>query len=371
MIKNIIFCDSGSDKSQTIISILEALSGDFSFHFLGNKKSATYNFFSSHGWLRTPAWLGVKKPISSLLLLPLMIVFYFFRLLNLKRKYSIDALICCQLNEKIFLTLPAKILGLKIFWLELPPFHLPMTASLSYKFLLRFVKIIGFTRAVGAELEKNKINKNIALLSPVISIKRDHQENIFNTLAANTGENYRRKLFTIGTMANLSNNQLIDSLILATKQASASIPNLQLIIIGEGDEKKKLSWLTKKLNIENIVLFVGEPEQPQRWLHNFDLFIVTQKNLALVDFENILAAMTNQLPIIGPMGSGLENIIYENKNGLLVDVNNSEMLARLITKLELDVELRTSLGHVSGELATQYFNINEVANDFKKILLNS
>ena len=370
MIKNVIFCDSGSDKSQTIISILDTLSSDFSFHFLGNKKSATYNFFSGRNWLRTPAWLGAKNSFSNLLLLPVMGIFYFFRLLNLKRKYSIDALICCQLNEKIFLTLPAKILGLKIFWLELPPFHLPLTIKWFYKFLLRFIKIIGFTNAVGSELEKNKINKNIAILRPIISMKRDHQENIFNTLAANMGENYRRKLFTIGTMADLNNNQLIDSLILATKQASTSIPNLQLIIIGEGEEKKKLSWLTKKLGIENIVLFVGAPEQPQRWLRNFDLFIITQKNLTLADFENILAAMANSLPIIGPLGSGLENIIYENKNGLLVDVNNSEMLARLITKLELEAELRLNLGKFSEELATQYFNINEVANDFKKILLN-
>ena len=61
------------------------------------------------------------------------------------------------------------------------------------------------------------------------------------------------------------------------------IPNIQLIIIGEGEERKNLSWLAKKMEIDNLVWLVGEQEQLKKWLDSFDVFLALGEKYDIIE----------------------------------------------------------------------------------------
>jgi glycosyltransferase involved in cell wall biosynthesis len=165
----------------------------------------------------------------------------------------------------------------------------------------------------------------------------------------------------------LDQKQKIETIFQAMKICLPVIPNLQLIVIGEGRERKNLAWLAKKMKIENLVWLVGEQEQLKKWLDSFDIFLAAGDALKLDDCGNILEAMAAGLPVLGPRNIGLENLVVENKTGALIEADNSEMLARQIIKLHQDKKLRVHLGKNGQERASRLFTLEEMTAKLEQI----
>lgn len=69
----------------------------------------------------------------------------------------------------------------------------------------------------------------------------------------------------------------IDTLIYAFKQLSKSIQDIHLIIIGDGSKKDQLIELSKSLNIENKVIFIGKIDHEELliWVKKSSIYIST------------------------------------------------------------------------------------------------
>jgi glycosyltransferase involved in cell wall biosynthesis len=315
------------------------------------QKNFTFDFLSS------------KNPkLGQFKLLFLLIIF--------KLKQKVDLVICLNFNEKIIITPLASLLGLKIVWLEGPELNYRRFNKFLlalYKLNYRLAEIVVFNNYSKLKLknigcDENKVNL-IAPGAKTIS----YQENIFNKLASAGRTNFHRKYFTVGLVTALNQKQKIEAIFQAVKTSLPVIPNIQLIIIGEGEERKNLSWLAKKMEIDNLVWLVGEQNQLKKWLDSFDIFLALGENLSLNDYGNILEAMAAGLPILAPRNIGLEDLIIENNTGSLIESNNSEMLARQIIKLHQDKRLRLFLGKNGQERVNRLFTLETMVEKLEKI----
>ncbi|MFH1661945.1 MAG: glycosyltransferase [Candidatus Falkowbacteria bacterium] len=326
MIKNILVINSSKNNKQNLNNLFEKL------------KQKGYNFF-------------FEKKLS----------------LILKRK--VDLIICFNLKEKILITLIAKIFKIKIIWIEFPGFDYKKIIKpffWLYKFNSKFAQILVFTEATKNNLQKLKI-KNIKIIPAGIELKNsEYQDNIFNKLAESKNNNFNKKYFTIGTVVDLNNNQKIENLFQAVKICLTIIPNIQLIIIGDGEERKNLIWLSKKMQIDNLVWFVGGQSEKQanlkKWLNSFDLFITANKNLNFIDLNILLMVMESGLPIISFDDLGIENII-DNKSGATIKANDNKALADEIIKLYQDKRLRYEIGKNAKKRVCEYFSIDKMAEE--------
>ncbi len=311
------------------------------------------------------ALLSSKKPLLGQLK-------FIFLLINFKLKKKVDLVACLNFNEKIIITPLARLLGLKVVWFEGPESDyrrfnkfLIMLYRLNYK----LVKIIVFNNFSILKLknigcDENKIN----LVTPGAKLI-SYQENIFNKLANAGRTNFHRKYFTVGAITALNQKQKIETIFQAIKISLPVIPNIQLIIIGEGEERKNLSWLAKKMEIDNLVWLVGEQEQLKKWLDSFDVFLALGENLSLDDYGNILEAMAASLPVLAPRNIGLEDLIIDNNTGALIESDNSEMLARQIIKLHQDKRLRIFLGKNGQERISRSFTLEIMLKKLEKAFL--
>ncbi|NTU99141.1 glycosyltransferase family 4 protein [Candidatus Falkowbacteria bacterium] len=189
---------------------------------------------------------------------------------------------------------------------------------------------------------------------------------MFHNLADSTHAN--KKFFTIGTVTNLNEHQKIESLFQAIKKCLSIIPNIQLVIVGDGKEKKNLLWLAKKMEIDNLVWLVGKQQHLRKWIDNFDIYITSDDKLTLSELIITLNAMAAEKPTIGNANSGLEDIIYEGKTGYLVDLNDSEAVADKILLLHQDKDLRRTLGKKAFERVEKYFTSAKMLEQLEKLL---
>jgi len=376
--KNILIINSSGENSQPLISLFAELKQkNYNFYLLSSAVSLR-NQFKQKGWPAKKIYLGpnLNNKFNSLFfiaLLPAISLVYLILLIYLTHKQKITTVICLNWNEKIIMTPITKILKIKTFWLEYPNINYQSLSSpllWLYKFSSKWATQIVFTNLTKTQLKKLNINENHVKLIPLgIKINQfKHQDTIFNKLARDNQNNFRRKYFTVGTIVDLNHKQKIEALFQAIKICLAVINDLQLIIVGNGKERKNLAWLAKKMNIDNLVWFIGEQSYLRKWLDGFDIFMVTSETPNLEDLNICLRAMAAGLPVVGPNNLGLEDIVCEEKTGLLVDIDNSETLAQQIIKLHQNKRLRLELGKNAKEQVDKYFSIDKMVKQLEEII---
>jgi glycosyltransferase involved in cell wall biosynthesis len=293
-------------------------------------------------------------------------------LLSLKIK-NIKTIIYVNSSEKIIFTPLAKLLGFNNIWIECPDANLNKLAFIAKKIYLIFssrVKILVF-----ADITKKKLIKlgavpdRIILLTPGIKLNNyQRQENIFVKLAQTEQAIKNHKYFTIGTVANLNDKNKVELFFQAAKNCLTVIPNLQLIVIGDGKARKPLVWLAKKMEIDNLIWFVGEQNFLRKWFDALNIYVYTDELLCLNGIKAILNAMSAGLPVIGPRDIGLEDFIFENKNGLLVERDNNEELAQAIIKLKQNRRLYDILGQNGKQIVAEKFQAANTINILEGVI---
>lgn len=374
MKNNILIIDSRSSLNPLKDFFEELNNRDLELHFLVNKKNnINLNIKFHRHKLYLP--LNFRKPCRSwmaFLLFPLYLSMTFFYLLYFKYKKKTKTIVCVGCFEKLIFTPSAKLLRLNTIWLEMPGeknFELKRLLKTFYIFLTRFARLVTFSRFHEQILLGHGVrSSSTKVISAGIRLNNfQNQENIFNQIAENDHRNFTKKFFTIGTVVDLNDTQRIEILFQAIKKCLTVIHHLQVIIIGDGSERKNLAWLAKKMDIDNMVWFVGEQKNIRRWFENFDIYIITSKEFDLEDTNSCLKAMSAELPVIGPDNIGLDEIINNNQNGMVVEAGNSESLAQAIIKLQQDQRKRKLYGQNALATVESKNNLVTMVDKFAKI----
>ena len=308
-----------------------------------------------------------------IILRPFMFFFALGRLFLFKFSKKIDTIICFGFYEKLHFTRAAKLIGLKVIWIMSPgeQFAIPRLNRNSLSRLSKSATTICLSQKCKNNFSSKPANiKNIESIK--IGVKSKHhleQKNIFESLAKNNSANTHKKFFTIGTIQELTGDiSHLEKLLHATKKCLEVIPQIQLIIAGEGEERKKLTWIAKKMNISNLVWFVGNHKHPQKWLSNFDLYISTCPNPKLQDLNTLLLASFNSLGVIAPSDAGFDEFVKDKHSGLLVDIDDSEALASAIIDLQQNKNKRIQFGKNGQESVINNFKLDNTIQELKVIL---
>src|SRR5699024_7895478 len=137
-----------------------------------------------------------------------------------------------------------------------------------------------------------------------------------------------------------------------------------LKIIGDGSEKKSLIELSKKLEINERVIFKGQVTKSKviHEMEKSEVFILVSQNetLGLVYLE----AMSQGCLTIGTNGEGIDGIIINNVNGFLC---NSDDLTDIQNTLDKVVNLPIDRKKEISENAIntmENYTTEKVANDY-------
>ena len=155
--------------------------------------------------------------------------------------------------------------------------------------------------------------------------------------------------------------ELIDAL-----SQIASLKGWQAILAGDGD----IDWVRKKINERGLDERVSIPG----WLGAVEVkkFITNADILTLPSYDenlpmSVIEGMAAGLAIVATPVGAVEDIIIDDETGLLVPVGNSAALAKALTKLLENSNLRRELGEKAAAFHRAHLDINEYAKQISKL----
>jgi glycosyltransferase involved in cell wall biosynthesis len=153
--------------------------------------------------------------------------------------------------------------------------------------------------------------------------------------------------FVLGVVGRLEEQKGQRFLLAAVPKLSRKIPDLTVLLVGEGREGDALRSQAAELGVSPLVRFLGTRRDLPRLFRAMDLFVQPSlwEGLPLT----LLMAMGARLPVVGTRVSGVTEVIEDGKNGRLVASGDSQELAGAILELYRRPELRSRMAAAARE----------------------
>jgi glycosyltransferase involved in cell wall biosynthesis len=157
----------------------------------------------------------------------------------------------------------------------------------------------------------------------------------------------------VGTIGRLSSVKGQKFLVAAMKSILAEIPDVQCLIIGDGPEEPSLKALAGSLGLGSSIKFIETCVDTHKYLSIMDLFIFpsVKEGLGIA----LLEALASGRACIASKIGGIEDIITDGLNGLLVNVGDPSGIAGAAIRLLRNDLLRKNLGDEGARLVRDKF----------------
>jgi len=353
----------GGGEQHTLLLVEALQQKDFNF-FLVSSCPVLLKEFKERHWPVKKVWAGIE-PVSkgALLLWPFTAPFVFINFCLILFYYrffkKINILYCLSLTEKILATLPAKLLGIRVVWVE----HVTVERWLSknplrvfYRWFSRLVKVVAVSQAVKRQLvEEIRVRaKNVVVIYNGVDLQK------FN-MKKYRWENSAR--YNIGCIARLEKEKGIEFLIQTIKIVREFIPFVRLIIVGEGRERRKLVWLSERLGLKEIIQWVGHQRGIEKWYSYFDAYVlpsVTRESFGIT----LVEAMASGVPVVASRIGGTPEIIEHKKTGLLAQPGQSQDLADQLMYFYNNRSQTREITLKAREKVEELFSLKRMVRDY-------
>ncbi|MFA5173568.1 MAG: glycosyltransferase family 4 protein [Candidatus Pacearchaeota archaeon] len=144
--------------------------------------------------------------------------------------------------------------------------------------------------------------------------------------------------------------------------------DLKLTIVGDGPYKKDLEELTKKLNLNNRIIFTGEKNKKEvlDLLSKSDLFINPSYSEGLP--TSVLEAGAVGLPVIATDVGGTNEVIINNITGILINQKDPKEIKEAIEFYINHPKEKTKYSIALNKLIKSQFDWNKIIQQWKTIL---
>lgn len=165
---------------------------------------------------------------------------------------------------------------------------------------------------------------------------------------------------TLITVGRLMKRKGHDTVLKALPQIRKEFPDLTYQVIGIGPAEDYLKRLTRELELDSCVNFLGRVphEQVVAMLSRSHLFVHPNRELADGDVEGFglvfLEANACGLPVIGGLSGGAPEAVDHQETGLLVDPNHPEEFPEAVITLLQQKELWLRMASAGPEWARKF-----------------
>lgn len=143
------------------------------------------------------------------------------------------------------------------------------------------------------------------------------------------------------------------------------VPDLHLIIVGDGPDRIPLEKRSRELHLESKVDFKGNQRDVIPYLQAADMFVLCSETEGISNA--LLEAMSARVACLAtPVGGNLE-VLAGGKHGLMVPVGDVKAWADAIVKVACDTDLRTKLGRSARERILEQYDFNVVGRRYEDL----
>lgn len=146
----------------------------------------------------------------------------------------------------------------------------------------------------------------------------------------------------------------------------AQFPHTRMLIAGDGPLRAELESEAVALHIADRVKFLGVRHDIPILLSMADLFVFPSRFEGMPNA--VLEAMSHGLPVIATAVQGVDEVVRDAYNGLLVPLEDSEALSDAILRLLGDAAERRRLGAAARATIEQNYTVDIMCRKYEALL---
>jgi len=255
-------------------------------------------------------------------------------------------------------------------WLK--PFH-PLIKFIFRKYLARYYN---FCEWVICPTETNKkdllswgVKKPIEAISNGVDLERFYSWSDLKNLYLKYHLPQNPLVLYVG---RIDQDKNLEVLIRAIPRVSKKI-NAHFVIAGSGNDLAKIKKLTRNLNIDQQVSFLGwidhDSEDLPYLYQAATVFVIASpyETQSMV----VMEAMAAGLPVVGPSSGALPELIKNGQNGFLFKPNDSQDLAKKLIEIFKDKNLQNKMRKNSLKIISAHQfqeSIKKIKRIYEKVL---
>jgi len=164
----------------------------------------------------------------------------------------------------------------------------------------------------------------------------------------------------VGNVAALVPHKGQRHLVGAASRVVRQLPDVRVLIVGEGELRQPLEKQIRALGLERHVLLVGFRPDVIGIQKSFDLFAMSSVTEGLG--SAMLDAMACGTPVVATRAGGIPEAIVDGVSGLLVPPHDDQALADGLLRALKDDTLRRTLGAAGRERVMSEFSVDQMVN---------
>ncbi len=168
----------------------------------------------------------------------------------------------------------------------------------------------------------------------------------------------------VGTVARLAPVKNLSMLIEGAHRLAHRLPELQILIVGDGPERQRLVDAASKGDAAKAIHFVGAQFDVERWLSAMDVYV----NCSLSEGRSlsIMEAMAAGLPTIVTDVGDNALLVGEGEAGIVIPSGDTNALMGAIEEMQ-DARRRATLGRKARHMFEKYYDIRRMVRAYEAL----
>ena len=259
--------------------------------------------------------------------------------------------------------------GHEVWWSKLFPFNLIMRRIGQTTNALTYL----------GEFTRNAISKSLSKKSAAAMVKiapgidTEHFKPVdARDLRESLGLRHKKVIVSVGRLVHRKGQDyLIESMPLILQ----SVPDAHILMVGQGPYRQHLEALVKNHGLTDNVTFIGRIHYADlpRYICVGDVFAMPSRSrFAGLEVEGLgivyLEASSCGLPVVAGKSGGAPDAVLEGKTGFVVEGTDCAQIAKRVSELLLNDELRQSMGSAGREWIIKEWRWQIWAKRFAELL---
>lgn len=245
-----------------------------------------------------------------------------------------------------------------------------LKSLLPLKFLFKLivnmsVKIIANSNSTANQFHIHNLGTIISVVYNGIDINK------FNCVSSisDIDDSIKQTDWLICVIGSLQRRKAQDDAIKAIRILKNKIPNIKLLLIGDGNKhfKKCITELIENLGVGNNISLLGYRKDVPQILQHCHILIVPSWNEPFG--RVIIEAMAAGIPVIGVNNGGVKEIISDGITGYLIPSRNPKKIAEKIWFLYQHPSLAKKMGEAGMRSVEENYTIDQYVQNIEKIIL--
>ena len=153
-------------------------------------------------------------------------------------------------------------------------------------------------------------------------------------------------------------------------EALVQVPDMGLVVVGEGPERMRLEVLAERLGVSKRVYFAGPRSKIETLslMATCDFFVLNSTYEGLPHV--VLEAMAMELPVVATAVGGTPEVVKDGETGILVPPEGDGLI-RALRRLVEDLKCRQAMTYAGQDWIKQRFSMKKMIRETECVLMAS